>query len=141
MADTSSDLPQSQNIVPRLGAPGTPDFFASLLDFIRVTAPGVPLDPVIFQAIVLCVMAGNKHVLLRPREEDVPIVQNLAALVRNFVFVSTTELPRGVGQLDGWRLLAVASPPFHSLSCFLYEVYSLFPSGICQHIWLCNPQA
>jgi len=95
MADTSSvyyhsDLPQSPNIVPRLGTPGTPDFFASLLKFIRATAPDVPLDPVIFQAIVLCVMAGNKHVLLRPREEDVTVVQSLAALVSNFVFVSTT---------------------------------------------------
>lgn len=96
MADTStiyyhSDLPQSQNIVPRLGTPGTPDFFASILEFIRVTAPDVPLDPVVFQAIVLGVMAGNKHVLLRPMEEDVAIVQNLAALVSNFIFVSTTR--------------------------------------------------
>lgn len=96
MADTSSvyhhsDLPQNRNIVPRLGTPGTPDFFASLLEFIRATAPDVPLDPVIFQAIVLCVMAGNKHVMLRPREEDITVVQNLAALVSNFVFVSTTR--------------------------------------------------
>jgi hypothetical protein len=94
MADASSvyyrsDLPQDQN-APRLGIPGTPDFFASILEFVRATAPDVPLDPVIFQAIVLCVMAGNKHVLLRPREEDITVVQNLAALVSNSVFVSTT---------------------------------------------------
>ena len=144
MADTSpvhhhSDLPQSQNIVPRLGTPGTPDFFASLLEYIRVTAPDVPLDPVIFQAIVLCVMAGNKHVLLRPREEDVTIVQNLAAIVSNFVLVSITRT--AASQLDGWRLLAVCQPGLsHSLVCLLYEAYLLFLPDICQHIWLCNPQ-
>ncbi|KAH8992757.1 hypothetical protein EDB86DRAFT_1413697 [Lactarius hatsudake] len=99
MGDTSSvyyhsDLPQSQNIVPRLGTPGTPDFFASLLDFIRATAPDLPLDPVIFQAISLCVMAGNKHVFLRPREEDIAIVQNLAALVFANIFGYATHKHR-----------------------------------------------
>lgn len=112
MADTSvyyrSDLPQGQNIAPRLGTPGTPDFFASILDFVRATAPDVPLDPVIFQAIVLCVMAGNKHVLLRPREEDITVVQNLAALVSNSVFVSTirpTLFPSSRG------VLTIPPPP------------------------------
>ncbi|KAH9047918.1 hypothetical protein EDB84DRAFT_1459703 [Lactarius hengduanensis] len=99
MGDTSSvyyhsDLPQSQNSIPRLGTPGTPDFFASLLDFIRTTAPDLPLDPVIFQAISLCVMAGNKHVLLRPREEDIAVVQNLAALVFANIFGYATHKHR-----------------------------------------------
>lgn len=119
MADTSpvyhhSDLPQSQNIVPRLGTPGTPDFFASLLEYIRVTAPDVPLDPVIFQAIVLCVMAGNKHILLRPREEDVAIVQNLAVLVSNFVFVShpnRRELVRSARWLASTPVFQPNPPP------------------------------
>jgi hypothetical protein len=89
MADTSSssvyydpDVPK--NTALRLGIPGTPDFFTSLLEYIRTIAsdfPLSPLDPVIFQSIILCVMAGNKHLLLRTREEDVVIVQNLAALV------------------------------------------------------------
>lgn len=95
MADASvyyrSDLPQDQNIAPRLGTPGTPDFFASILEFVRATAPDVPLDPVIFQAIVLCVMAGNKHVLLRPREEDITVVQNLAALIFVNIFGYATH--------------------------------------------------
>jgi hypothetical protein len=84
MSDTSSahdnpDLPR--NTVPRLGVPGTPDFFASVLRYVRTTAPGIPLDPVIFQSIILSIMAGNEHVLLRTKEEDISIVQNLAALV------------------------------------------------------------
>ncbi len=92
MGDASSahhvpDLPQST--APRLGVPGTPEFFASVLGFIRTTAPGFPLDPVIFQSIILSVMAGNKHVLLRTREEDIAIVQNLAALVSISIWVSS----------------------------------------------------
>ena len=146
MADTSvyyrSDLPQDQNIAPRLGTPGTPDFFASILDFVRATAPDVPLDPVIFQAIVLCVMAGNKHVLLRPREEDITVVQNLAALVSNSVFVSTirsTPFPssRGVLTIPPPQIFADIfgyathkhriSPPSGSItpSSFVPSIFSL----------------
>lgn len=88
MSDTSSVhgvLDLHQNTAPRLGDPGTPDFFASALRFIRSTAPGIPLDPVIFQSILLSVMAGNKHVLLRTRDEDISTVQNLAALVSDLI--------------------------------------------------------
>jgi hypothetical protein len=89
MSDTSPiyddpDLPQ--NVVPGLlGVPGKPDFFASVLRFIRTSAPGFPLDPVIFQSLILSVMAGNRHVLLRAKDEDISIVQSLAALVSNFI--------------------------------------------------------
>ena len=86
MGDTSPvrDDPDSpQNIALQLGVPGMPEFFASILRFIRTTAPGVPLDPVIFQTIMLSVMAGNKHVILRAKDEDITVVQNLAALVSN----------------------------------------------------------
>lgn len=90
MSDTSPvhddhDLPQ--NIAPQLGIPGKPDFFASVLRFIRISAPGFPLDPVIFQSIILAVMAGSKHVLLRAKDEDISIVQSLAALVSNAILV------------------------------------------------------
>ena len=92
MSDTSSahgNPHLHQNTAPRLGVPGAPDFFASVLRFIRSTAPGVPLDPVIFQSIILSVMAGNKHVLLRTRDEDISIVQNLAALVSDLIQFSS----------------------------------------------------
>lgn len=79
------DLPQ--NIAPRLGIPGMPEFFASVLRFIRTSAPGFPLDPVIFQSIMISVMAGNRHVLLRAKDEDIGIVQSLAALVSNTTLI------------------------------------------------------
>ena len=84
MSDTSPvhhDPNLPQNIAPRLGILGKPDFFASVLRFIRTSSPGFPLDPVIFQSIILSVMAGNKHVLLRARDEDINTVQSLASLV------------------------------------------------------------
>jgi|SRR5712671_1277504 len=97
MSDTPSlhdgpDLPQDS--APRLGVPGTPEFFASILSFIRLTAPGVPLDTVIFQSIILSIMAGNRHVLLRTRDEDITIVQNLASLVSNVALVSSVPSTR-----------------------------------------------
>lgn len=90
MSDTSPvhddpDLPQ--NIAPQLGVSGKPDFFASVLRFVRTSAPGFPLDPVIFQSIMLSVIAGNKHVLLRAKDEDISMVQSLATLVSNAILV------------------------------------------------------
>jgi hypothetical protein len=93
MSDTApvADVPNvPQNIAPQLGIPGTPEFFASVLSFIRTTSPGVPLDPVIFQSIMLSVMAGSRHVLLRAKDEDITIVQNLAALVSNPTLVCSS---------------------------------------------------
>ena len=64
-----------------IAAPGSPNFFSDLLDYVRNAVPGFPIDPVIFQSILLCIMAGNKNVVLSTPEEDVSLVQNLATLV------------------------------------------------------------
>jgi hypothetical protein len=119
MSDTSPvhDDPDSpQNIAPRLGIPGKPDFFASVLRFIRASSPGFPLDPVIFQSIILSVMAGDKHVLLRAKDEDISIVQSLAALVSNPIRVCSS-----VG--DCSLLFLIMDPSFpHSSRSFWYEL-------------------
>jgi hypothetical protein len=117
-----------QNITPQLGVPGTPDFFASVLRFIRTTAPGIPLDPVIFQSIMLSVMAGNKHVLLRAKDEDITIVQNLAALVSN---------PSLVFSLVGDCSLLLLSP----LPPFLCGMSLSRQPDIHRHTWLYDSQA
>jgi hypothetical protein len=124
MSDTSPvhDLPQ-----PRLGIPGKPDFFASVLRFIRTSAPGFPLDPVIFQSIILSVTAGNKHVLLRAKDEDVSIVQNLAALVSNAILLVRSS----VGDCS---LLFLITPPVPS------GMSSLCPPDIYRHTWLHDSQ-
>ncbi len=135
MSDTSPvhddpDLPQ--NIASQLGVPGTPDFFASILRFIRSTAPGVPLDPVIFQSIILSIMAGNKHVLLRAKDEDITIVHSLAALVSNLTLICSL-----VGD-SSLLFLSVDSfpppPPFPS------GMSSLCPSDIHRRTWLHGSQ-
>ncbi|KAI0305624.1 hypothetical protein B0F90DRAFT_1815217 [Multifurca ochricompacta] len=94
------DSDSSQKTLPRFGTPGTPDFFASLLDHIRTTTPHVPLDPVIFQSIILGVMAGNKHIVLRTKEEDITIVQNLAALILTDILGYATHKHKIVSQSD-----------------------------------------
>jgi hypothetical protein len=135
MSDTSPfhddpDLPQ--NIAPQLGIPGKPDFFASVLRFIRTSAPGFPLDPVIFQSIILSVMAGNKHVLLRAKDEDISIVQSLAALVSNPILVCLL-----VGGCSLPFLIIEPSSPTPPVPS---GMSSLCPSDIYGHTWLHNSQ-
>jgi hypothetical protein len=66
---------------------GTPAFLPSLLSYIRNSSSGtLPLDPVIFQAILLCILAGDKHLLLHTPEEDVGLVARLAAWVSSALF-------------------------------------------------------
>jgi len=61
---------------------GTPVLLPSLLSYIRHSPHGtLPLDPAIFQAILLCMVAGNKHLLLHTPEEDVNLVVRLAVWV------------------------------------------------------------
>lgn len=61
--------------------PGTPSFFPAVLAQIRGATPHIPLDPVILQALLLCILAGDKNLILRTREEDVGPVAKLAASV------------------------------------------------------------
>lgn len=65
-----------------LPQPGTPAFFPSLLSSIRTNAPNVPLEPVALQSILLCLLAGNKNLILRSaREDDISSVTKLTASV------------------------------------------------------------
>src|ERR1700685_2052881 len=61
--------------------PGTPRFFPAVLTSIRAAAPSLPMDPVVLQAILLCLLAGDKNLILRTREEDMGLVSKLAASV------------------------------------------------------------
>jgi hypothetical protein len=133
MSDTSPihddhDLPQ--NIAPQLGIPGKPDFFASVLRFIRTSAPGFPLDPVIFQSIILSVMAGSKHVLLRAKDEDISIVQSLAALVSNAI----------TGLFISGSLLFLVIEPSTPTPPVPSGMSSLCPPDIYGHTWLHDSQ-
>lgn len=66
--------------------PGTPTFFPALLAHVRDLAPpSLPVDPVVFQSILLCLVAGEKHLLLRVPEHDVRLVVKLAYLVSYLV--------------------------------------------------------
>ena len=96
-----------------------PDFFASIMRFIRATAPSVPLDPVIFQSIMLSVMAGNKHVILRAKDEDITIVQNLAALVSNLTLFCplACDCPLLSLDIDSYSPSPLPCPSGMSSSC------------------------
>jgi len=70
-----------------LPQPGTPPFFPAVLASIRTAAPSLPLDPVVLQALLLCLLAGDKNLILRTREEDVGSVSKLAASVSTMTFL------------------------------------------------------
>ncbi|KAJ7647010.1 hypothetical protein FB45DRAFT_892081 [Roridomyces roridus] len=64
-----------------------PTFFPTLLAHVRELAPAsLPLDAVVFQSVLRCLIAGEKHLLLRAREEDVRLVVKLAFLTLSSVF-------------------------------------------------------
>ena len=65
---------------------GTQAFLPALLAYIRnIAAPAsLPLDHVIFQSVLLCLIAGDKHLILRTPEEDVGLVVRLAVWVGTF---------------------------------------------------------
>lgn len=73
-------------------APGTAAYFPSLVSRIREVHPDLPLDPVILQSILLCLVSGHsgssesgytggKNLVLRTKEEDIGTVLNLVYLV------------------------------------------------------------
>ncbi|KAJ7693305.1 hypothetical protein B0H17DRAFT_1059662 [Mycena rosella] len=67
--------------------PGTPTFFPALLAHVRDPAqPSLPLDSIVFQSILLCLIAGEKHLLLRASEQDVRLVVKLAFMTLSSVF-------------------------------------------------------
>ncbi|KAF8210666.1 hypothetical protein K438DRAFT_166701 [Mycena galopus ATCC 62051] len=76
------DLLDANHLVP-----GTPTFFPALLAHVRELAPpSLPLDSVVFQSILLCLVAGEKHLLLRSPPKDVRLVVKLAFLTLSSVF-------------------------------------------------------
>jgi len=62
---------------------GTQAFFPALISYIHnIGAPAsLPLDHVIFQSILLCLITGDKHLILRTPEEDVGLVVKLTIWV------------------------------------------------------------
>jgi len=64
-----------------LPPPGTQPFLASLLAHVRSALPGHPLEPILIQVLLLCIASGDRHLVLRTREEDINLVAKLATIV------------------------------------------------------------
>lgn len=80
-------------IVPdNLPHPGSTLFLPSLLASIRAAAPGLPLEPVIIQVLLLCIVSGDRNLILRTREEDIGLVSRLATIVSILKFMNRPRL-------------------------------------------------
>ncbi|KAF9479038.1 hypothetical protein BDN70DRAFT_879192 [Pholiota conissans] len=69
---------------------GTQAFLPSLLAHIRgsttTTGTALPLDQVILQSILLCLIAGEKHLILRTLEEDIGFTSKLVVWTLSHIF-------------------------------------------------------
>ncbi|KAG2342847.1 hypothetical protein BDR05DRAFT_1025065 [Suillus weaverae] len=66
--------------------PGSTSFLPSLLAHIRAVAPGLPLEPIIIQVLLLCIVSGDKNLILRTREEDIGLVSRLTTISLTSIF-------------------------------------------------------
>ncbi|KAH9484875.1 hypothetical protein JR316_0001777 [Psilocybe cubensis] len=74
---------------------GTQAFLPALLSYIRSLAntTSLPLDHVIFQSVLVCLIAGDKHLILRTPEEDVSFVVKLVVWLRSKTGISSVSDP------------------------------------------------
>ena len=73
---------------------GDQTFAPALFSLVRDAAPlNAPVDPVIIQAVLLCLIAGNKHLILRTAPEDVSIAAKAAVAVSPTIFFHSEKLP------------------------------------------------
>ncbi|KAF5383430.1 hypothetical protein D9757_006103 [Collybiopsis confluens] len=82
---------------------GTPSFVPALLTCVRNAATGLPIEPVIFQSLLLCLICGNKHLILRTSEDDIGLVVKLTVKTLATVFGILTHrlrIHRRPGTLD-----------------------------------------
>ncbi|KAI0775817.1 hypothetical protein BD413DRAFT_602979 [Trametes elegans] len=115
--------------------PGTKEYLPDLFARAHAAHPDLPLDPVILQSLLICLIAQTRsptvsgkqahdkcirpglHLILRVKEEDVGLVVNLVALTLQHVLGISTHkhkvLPRA-NQQTGQRHRSV--PASHSLS-------------------------
>ncbi|ESK92054.1 hypothetical protein Moror_10338 [Moniliophthora roreri MCA 2997] len=69
---------------------GTDTFFPALISHLQHTCPSLPIEPVIVQSILLCLIAG-KHLILRTTEDDLGLVGRLAVKTLSTIFGRTTH--------------------------------------------------
>ncbi|KAH7923143.1 hypothetical protein BV22DRAFT_1196906 [Leucogyrophana mollusca] len=82
---TGPDMPAT------LPHPGTHLLYPALLAQIRTAVPNFPLDPIVLRALLLCIIAGNRNLILRTREEDVGVLSKLVTLTFATVFGCTAH--------------------------------------------------
>ncbi|KAI6040206.1 hypothetical protein EDC04DRAFT_2677952 [Pisolithus marmoratus] len=72
--------------VDALPKPGTQFFLPSLLAHVRAALPGLPLEPVIIQVLLLCITSGDRNLILRAHDDDIDLVAKLTTIALGSVF-------------------------------------------------------
>ncbi|KJA27600.1 hypothetical protein HYPSUDRAFT_74642, partial [Hypholoma sublateritium FD-334 SS-4] len=91
---------------------GTQEFVPDLLTHIRKSAASiaVPLDLVILQSILLCLIAGEKNLILRTPDEDVALTVQLAVWTLSCIFNIPTRKLKTRPPTSGRRSTSKRTP-------------------------------
>ncbi|OSD06972.1 hypothetical protein PYCCODRAFT_1464101 [Trametes coccinea BRFM310] len=137
-------------------SPGTKEYLPDLFARARAAHPDLPLDPVILQSLLICLIAQTRstsviekqaqdrpvrpglHLILRTREEDVGLVVNLAALtLQHILGVSThkhkvsqrsTQLPSQRRRPNGVPQSSRQAAPAEDTDAFLRALFFRRPT-------------
>lgn len=69
--------------MPKLSPPGSESFLTEILNQIHTEAPNLPIDAAVIEALLVSVVAGDKHLILRTAEEDIAALARLTTSVSN----------------------------------------------------------
>ncbi|KAG6853777.1 hypothetical protein C0991_001488 [Blastosporella zonata] len=118
---------------------GSSAFLPAALAYVRNSSSGnLPLDPGIFQAILQCMVAGDKYLLLHTPEEDVALVAKLAA----WTLLSIFDLPTHRAKTGSRAIPAIRSKdltPPRDPNMFLRSLF--LPTNKCDASDLPKPKS
>lgn len=78
-----------------MSSPGTADYFPALVTRIRTAVPNLPLEPIILESVLLCLVCGSKNLILRTEEEKVGMVaKSVASVSHPFLDCSRVSFPK-----------------------------------------------
>ncbi|PPQ74433.1 hypothetical protein CVT24_000044 [Panaeolus cyanescens] len=91
VADSKGATPMNQPLqpsTPPIRLIGTPGFLPGLLSHVKSSANthNLPLENVLFQSILLCLIAGGQNLIFRVPDEDVGLVVKLTTWTLTYIF-------------------------------------------------------
>ncbi|KIY53088.1 hypothetical protein FISHEDRAFT_55440 [Fistulina hepatica ATCC 64428] len=98
---------------------GDVNFYSALLAFVRESLPDTVVDPLVFQSILLCLIAGEHHLILQAKPEEIGCVVKLALIILTSVFGFRAQKLKIRSNDRSSRFAATSDPEYFLKSLFL----------------------